>query len=125
LRRALVSVPTRFVAKIVLPKGVLWLWSTDDCAHARSLIQRMIREGRVTEQGVILGDSRFAVGLERPVSDCLEVHVDLVRGVVEEVRVRHEDGLEAVEATCFLDEFAQGRNPVRFTDEGPPSGVPP
>jgi hypothetical protein len=79
----------------------------------------MIHDGRIREEGIV-PYAGMLVSIEPPASDCLELHVDVTRGIVMEVR---SDGV--VLATYFMDDFARGLNPVRFTIDGPPADVSP
>lgn len=112
----------RFVVRVRLASGSLWLSCNAECAEARARIQRLLRQGRIREEGVVL-DATFTVSLARPTSDCLELHIDVPRGIVKELRVKRGRG--RVLAAYFIDDFARGLNRVRFTGKGPPPGVPP
>lgn len=116
----------QFVAKVILHEGALWLSCRDDYALGRWRIQRMIRDGRISEAGVLDGEIGVLATLTRPDSDRVEVHIDTPRSLVREVRVNARTGAEETVETYFMDDFGQGLNPVRFTDEDEPSlGVDP
>lgn len=102
--------PARFVTALFYADGVLWLSCMEDCTGGRGTIQRLLRDGRLSEAGVRDLPRSLLVSFRRPVSDCLEVHVDFTRGVVRDVRAKwsgEELVGEEIVGVQFIDEFSR------------------
>lgn len=110
--------PPRFVAKLMLRGGALWLSSRRGCARARGTIRRLLRDGDLTEENLCLLPPGYVLSLTRPEADCPELHVDFEQGIVMDVQVKRDfPGAlrEEIVNRQFLDDFVEGLERV-FSD---------